>query len=172
MSVSTYQMCILMLFNDKQKVTYHDLLQNMQISDTDLKSQLIPLCQFKILTKNPVGKEFKMDDQFRVNFAYSNNAIKIKVPIMYSKAQKQAESIDLSNKVDDDRKHIIDATVVKVMKSRKRLDHNTLIAESTKILTNKFQPDPQAIKKRIEGLIEREYMERDKEDRRYYKYMA
>ena len=29
MSVSTYQMCILMLFNDRQKVTYHDLLQNM-----------------------------------------------------------------------------------------------------------------------------------------------
>lgn len=38
MSVSTYQMCILMLFNDKQKVTYHELLQTMQISDQDLKS--------------------------------------------------------------------------------------------------------------------------------------
>ena len=38
MSVSTYQMCILMLFNEKKEVTFHDLLQNMQISDTELKS--------------------------------------------------------------------------------------------------------------------------------------
>jgi hypothetical protein len=28
------------------------------------------------------------------------------------------------------------------------------------------------IKKRIESLIEREYIERDNEDRRYYKYIA
>ena len=62
--------------------------------------------------------------------------------------------------------------MVKVMKSRKKLDHNTLIAECTKILSNKFQPDPLAIKKRIEGLIEREYIERDEADRRIYKYIA
>ncbi len=28
------------------------------------------------------------------------------------------------------------------------------------------------IKKRVESLIEREYIERDNEDRRYYKYIA
>ena len=138
MSVSTYQMCILMLFNDKQVVTYHDLIQNMQISDIDLKSHLIPLCQFKILQKNPMGKDFKMDDQFRVNFNYHNNLIRIKVPVVHSKIQKNAESADLSNKVEDNRKHIIDATVVKIMKSRRRIDHTTLIAEATKLLSTKF----------------------------------
>lgn len=74
--------------------------------------------------------------------------------------------------MEDDRKHIIDATVVKVMKSRKKIDHVSLIAECTKILSTKFSPDPQVIKKRIEGLIEREYMERDKDDRRNYLYIA
>ena len=44
-------MCILMLFNDKPKVTYNELMQLMQIGDADLKSHLIPLCQFKILMK-------------------------------------------------------------------------------------------------------------------------
>jgi len=33
-------------------------------------------------------------------------------------------------------------------------------------------PDISSIKKRIEGLIEREYIERDKEDRTFIKYMA
>jgi len=172
MSVSSYQMCILMMFNDQQTISYQGLIQNMQISETDLKSHLIPLCQYKILQKSPVGKDFKMDDSFQVNFSYHNNMIKIKVPVMFSKIQKQVENADLQEKVEDDRKHMIEATLVKVMKSRKRLSHNDLITEATKILSNKFIPDVTVIKKRIEGLIEREYLERDKDDRKFYKYLA
>lgn len=40
--------------------------------------------------------------------------------------------------MDDDRKHIVDATIVKVMKSRKVIDHNSLVTESTNILRVKF----------------------------------
>jgi cullin 3 len=86
MTVSTYQMCILMLFNDRSKVNFHELLQSLNVPDSDLKSHLIPLCQFKILQKNPVGKEFRMDDTFTVNMSYHNNFIRIKVPVMHSKA--------------------------------------------------------------------------------------
>ena len=119
-----------------------------------------------------MGKDFKMDDQIKVNFLYTNNLFKIKVPVVHSKTQKNAEAVELQNKVEDDRKHMIEATIVKVMKSRRRIDHISLITECTKILSAKFNPDPLVIKKRIEGLIEREYMERDKDDRRFYKYMA
>jgi len=119
-----------------------------------------------------MGKEFKMEDTFRVNFAYSNNMYKIKVPVMHSKLKKDAEATDLQLKVEDDRKHMIEATIVKVMKSRRRMTHVDLITESSKILSNKFNPDPLVIKKRIECLIEREYLERCKEDRKCYKYLA
>ena len=44
--------------------------------------------------------------------------------------------------------------------------------EASKILSGKFNPDPTVIKKRIECLIEREYLERCKEDRKCYKYLA
>ena len=47
------------------------------------------------------------------------------------------------------------------MKSRKTIEHNALIGECTKILSIKFPPDPQLIKRRIEGLIERDYMDRE-----------
>mmetsp|Transcript_4322 Transcript_4322/g.7299 ORF Transcript_4322/g.7299 Transcript_4322/m.7299 type:complete len:228 (-) Transcript_4322:35-718(-) len=172
MSVSTYQMCILMLFNEQPRLSYHELLQNIQVSDSELKSHLIPLCQFKFLQKSPVGKEFKMDDSFKVNLQYSNSNIKIKVPVMHSKTQKNAENNELQKRVEDDRKHIIDATLVKVMKSRRRLDLNSLIADSVKILQNKFSPEVGSIQLRIEHLIEREYLERDKEDRRMFNYLA
>jgi len=75
-------------------------------------------------------------------------------------------------KVEDDRKHMIEATIVKVMKSRRRVTHTDLIAEASRILSGKFNPDPTVIKKRIECLIEREYLERCKEDRKCYKYLA
>ena len=58
------------------------------------------------------------------------------------------------------------------MKTRKRLDNSNLVAEVTKQLSARFRPTPQAIKKRIESLIEREYLERDSEDRRVYNYLA
>ena len=93
------------------------------MSEAELKSQVIPLCQYKIVQKNPQGKDFKMDDKFRVNFQYYNNSIKIKVPVMHSKAARANEIADLNNRVEDDRKHMIEATIVKVMKSRRRINH-------------------------------------------------
>jgi Cullin protein neddylation domain len=40
------------------------------------------------------------------------------------------------------------------MKDRKTLGHNDLINEVTKLLANRFSPQPQMIKRRIEQLIE------------------
>ena len=97
---------------------------------------------------------------------------KIKVPIAHAKENRNAEKADVSDKVDEDRRHMVEATIVKVMKTRRKIEHNALIAEATKILCSKFNPDPSMIKKRIESLIDREYMERDNEDRRFYKYIA
>ena len=125
-----------------------------------------------ILTKNPKTKDFQGTDQYYLNPGFKHTLFKIRLPVAHAKEAKTAEKNDVAEKVDEDRRHMVEATIVKVMKSRKRLDHNTLVAETSKILSQKFCPDPVMIKKRIESLIEREYMERDNEDRRYYKYIA
>jgi len=46
------------------------------------------------------------------------------------------------------------ACIVRIMKDRKCMSHNGLINEVTQHLTSKFIPEPLAIKKRIEHLIE------------------
>ena len=107
-----------------------------------------------------------------MNPAFKNSLNKIRIPIAHAKETKTTEKNEVIEKVDEDRRHMVEATIVKVMKTRRRLDHNSLITETTKILSQKFNPDPTMIKKRIESLIEREYMERDTDDRRYYKYIA
>ncbi|VDI39934.1 cullin 3 [Mytilus galloprovincialis] len=58
------------------------------------------------------------------------------------------------------------------MKARKKLQHNVLVTECTEQLKARFLPSPVVIKKRIEGLIEREYLARTPEDRKVYTYVA
>jgi cullin 3 len=70
------------------------------------------------------------------------------------------------------RKNRVEASVVRIMKSRKSLDHNALLSEVGKQLSSRFSCDAGFIKKRIESLIEREYIARDKDNRRLYHYLA
>lgn len=58
------------------------------------------------------------------------------------------------------------------MKTRKSLDHQKLVLEATTQLMRHFKPDPKQIKKRIEDLIAREYLERDSNNPNHYKYLA
>lgn len=50
--------------------------------------------------------------------------------------------------------------------------HNLLVSDVTTQLRSRFLPSPVVIKKRIEGLIEREYLARTPEDRKVYIYLA
>ena len=61
---------------------------------------------------------------------------------------------------------------MRVMKARKQMKHNDLIAEVTRQLSSRFVPQSQFIKKCIESLLEREYVERSQSDARLYTYLA
>lgn len=74
--------------------------------------------------------------------------------------------------VEEERRHQIEAAIVRIMKSRKTLAHNELVAEVCRQLAVRFTPIPHSIKKRIESLIEREYIQRHKDDPKQYNYMA
>ena len=74
--------------------------------------------------------------------------------------------------VDKDRKYQVDAAIVRVMKSRKVMTHQALVLDVTQQLQTTFRPDMKVIKKRIEDLISREFLERDKDAPNTYKYLA
>lgn len=137
-----------------------------------MKCNLIPLIGIKLLSKTPNTKDFSSSDTYSLNPSFKQNMHKIRIPVAHAKENKSAEKQEVSDKVDEDRRHMVEATIVKVMKTRRRIEHNGLLTECTKILSQKFNPDPLMIKKRIESLIDREYLERDSEDRRFYKYIA
>lgn len=59
-----------------------------------------------------------------------------------------------------------------MMKDRKVLQHTDLVNEVIRQLSSRFLPKPAMIKKAIERMIEKEYLERDENDRRTLRYMA
>jgi len=72
--------------------------------------------------------------------------------------------------VFQDRQYQIDAAIVRIMKTRKQLSHTLLMAELYKQL--RFPLKAADVKKRIESLIDREYLERDSSSTATYNYLA
>jgi len=130
---------------------------------------------YKVLLTDTKNKEIRDTDIFTLNLNYFNRMYKIKLPIVSYKpfgvSQEEAGK-KLDVKIEDDRRLLIEATIVRVMKSRRKLEHNLLMTEVVRILSNRFKPDPTHIKNRIESLIEKEYLERAESDRRLYLYKA
>jgi cullin-4 len=84
--------------------------------------------------------------------------------------ETQEEAQKTQEQVLVDRQHAIDAAVVRIMKMRKQLAHKLLVAEVLSQL--KFSLTSSDLKRRIESLIERDFLERDAADPTLYKYLA
>jgi cullin 3 len=59
----------------------------------------------------------------------------------------------------------MEACIVRIMKARRTLRYSPLVNEVIEQLQSRFRPSPGHIKKRIESLIDREFLERDENDR-------
>jgi len=204
LSVTTYQMCILVLFNARDSLTLKQIREETHIPEDELRRHLVSLCtpKHRILRKGSKGKGISGDaDTFTYNADYTSKMTRVKVPMVSMRdatgsssgsaaasggnggegsaaaaASSRAGLVDGSSAVpitvEEDRRHLLEAAIVRIMKARKMLNHNDLVAEVTRQLSGRFVPPPQFVKKRVESLIEREYLERDEGDRRVYRYMA
>ncbi|CAH1781618.1 unnamed protein product [Owenia fusiformis] len=174
--VSTYQMCVLMLFNKQDRFTYEEIKSETDIPEKDLMRAIQSLALGKItqriLSKEPKTKDICPDHIFSVNDMFTSKLYRVKIQTVAAKGESEPERKETRSKVDEDRKHEIEAAIVRIMKARKKLQHNVLVAECTEQLKARFLPSPVVIKKRIEGLIEREYLARTPEDRKIYTYVA
>ena len=163
LNVSTYQMCILLLFNAADMLTYADIAAQTAIPPADLKRNLQSLACVKgrnVLRKEPASKDIEESDVFHFNDRFTCKLHKVKIGTVVAAKESEPEKAETRQRIEDDRKPQIEAAIVRIMKSRRVMDHNAIIAEVTTQLGGRFMPNPVVVKKRIESLIEREFLER------------
>jgi cullin 4 len=108
-------------------------------------------------------------DRFMINRAFESNQRRIRINNVMMKETKEERDKTVEG-VSRDRLYLIDAVLVRILKARKTILHQALIPQ---VLEQVKVPALAAdVKKRIESLIEREYMERDGKDRNRYNYLA
>jgi cullin 1 len=166
--VSTLQAVVLNALNDGHTLSFDDLAQRLNLEDSILKPILHSLsCAMKTKVVLKTGNSNRIDntDKFTANPKFSSNSRKIRIPMPSLDASFNAK------KVEEDRSITIDAAIVRIMKARKTLQHQQLLSEVLSQLSF-FNPNPRVIKKRIESLIDREYLERSTESQHVYNYLA
>ncbi|XP_047340942.1 cullin-1-like [Impatiens glandulifera] len=167
--LGTYQAAALLLFNSTDRLSYSEMKIQLNLADEDLTRVLQSLScgKYKILIKDPISKIVSHNDWFAYNTKFTDRMRRIRIPLPPVDERKK-----VVEDVDKDRRYAIDASIVRIMKSRKVLGHQQLVMECVEQLSRMFKPDFKAIKKRIEDLITRDYLERDKENPNLFKYLA
>jgi len=161
---SAYQMAVLVQYNRNDTLSLDELVAATAISKDILSQVLALLVKAKIL----INEE---KDQYDLNPSFKSKKIRVNLnqPI---KAEVKAESSDVLKAVDEDRKYVIQATIVRIMKARKTMKNQALIQEVISQISQRFAPKIPDIKKAVETLLEKEYMERVDGQKDTFAYVA
>ncbi|ORX91617.1 ubiquitin-protein ligase, cullin 4 [Basidiobolus meristosporus CBS 931.73] len=174
LAVSLYQAMVLLLFNSMEidaKLSYKEIsaATNIELKELERTLQSLACGKVRVLTKYPKGREIAETDSFSFNKDFTAPLFRIKVNAIQMKETVE-ENTNTTERVFQDRQYQVDAAIVRIMKTRKQLSHTLLMNELFEQL--RFPVKASDLKKRIESLIDREYLERDKTDTSVYNYLA
>ncbi|KAI8337609.1 cullin-4-like protein [Chlamydoabsidia padenii] len=172
-SVSLFQTIVLLLFNDKSKPTweYKDIDATTNLDHKELKRVLQSLScgDHKLLLKQPPNDIIADNDTFAYNSDFTASTVRLKINSIQQE-QSVEERKETQTKVLVDRQYQLEAAIVRIMKSKKQMTHVALVNEL--FVQLKFPIDATDIKKRIESLIDRDYLSRDGADNSLYLYQS
>jgi cullin 3 len=139
-----------MLFNSVDTLSLTAIREATEIPEAELRRHLLSLCtpKFRILNKSTTAKGIADNEVFTFNDKYTSKLRRVKIPLVVAKdSGGLGDGGDglaaLPASVEEDRRHMIEATIVRIMKARKTMSHNDLIAESMRQCAHRFTPDAQ-----------------------------
>jgi len=131
--------------------------------------QSLACAKIRPLIKHPKGREIAPTDTFTLNASFSDAKYRIKINTVQLK-ETAAENKETHERVAADRNYETQAAIVRILKARKRISHAELVAETIKATRNRGTLEVSGIKKNIDRLIEKEFLEREEDG--LYAYIA
>ena len=172
-----------MLFNGigpDGNLSYTDIAAATGLIDAELQRTLQSLAcaKSRVLTKHPKGRDVNPTDTFTFNAAFWDPKYRVKINQIQLKETKE-ENKETHERVYQDRQYETQAAIVRIMKSRKTMTHQNLVAEVINATKGRGMVEMNEIKKNIESacpsffdyfkkliiaeLIEKEYIDRDED---------
>ncbi|VDL98227.1 unnamed protein product [Schistocephalus solidus] len=150
-----------------------------QSLDADaLRRAVLPLVEANVLSlqtsDSSLGPNALSENTIiALNHNFTSKRLRIKIsyfPQTRESAQEEAERGE--KEVEEDRRFFTQAAIVRIMKVRKTCKHTILIKCVLDMAKGRFQPAVPLIKRCIENLIEKGYLERSPNDPDQYNYLA
>lgn len=163
LTVHPLQMAVLSAFEKTDTCTRDGIIQVSFQSPEDVDRALKSFLDANLLTNT--------GDVYAINAAFAPKSRRMVIP-MKDSPKDSPETKKVEEVVDMERQYAVDAAIVRIMKSRKQATHVELVTAVVDQTKDKFEPPVQTIKKRIESLIERDYLKRDPEKNNTYTYVA
>lgn len=165
LTMTSLQASVLLAFDETQKevLTAAEIEAAVGIKGPILKGVLHSLTSTKVPLLLAGSAGFSLVKT--LNTPLTN--IKIPSPPF---VEKKADTV--GEHVEQGRAFALDGAIVRVLKARKQILYQDLLAEIVKQMSHLFVPQPSAIKRRLEGLIERDYCRREEANSAMLVYVA
>ncbi|EJW84073.1 Cullin-1 [Wuchereria bancrofti] len=175
-TATTAQMAVLMLYNENTEMTLQHICDSTklkhevvaQIAQALIKVELLSIVGPKI----DIDVNTPLETVLRLNSHFSNKKLKVDLSKTMARAEIRQETVEVHKSVEDDRRLVVQAAIVRIMKMRKKMKHTQLITEVLAQLASRFKPKVPMIKKCIDILIEKEYLQRVENEKDLYEYLA
>lgn len=165
--VTKLQAFVCFMLNDRSKTTVEEIKNKSQLPLDELLVEIVGLvCSDVVVVEDKTKKEvlqsghLHLYDKIMINPNADKLRSMVKVKQMKPKL-KEAVEPNLDNQFIDFKKNVLESTIMKVIKSEKRIRFEDLMNKVQALVSSRFSLHRKELLEVLEGLINKEYVERD-----------